>query len=58
MTVSYKKLWKLCIDKDINKTKLRELSGLSPANSTIIKRRSSKYGIALANCKCAEMQHC
>jgi DNA-binding Xre family transcriptional regulator len=31
MTVNYKKLWKLCIDKDINKTKLRELSGLSPA---------------------------
>jgi DNA-binding Xre family transcriptional regulator len=31
MTVSYKKLWKLCIDKDINKTQLREMSGLSPA---------------------------
>lgn len=31
MTVSYKKLWKLCIDKDINKTQLRQMAHLSPA---------------------------
>jgi DNA-binding Xre family transcriptional regulator len=31
MAVSYKKLWKVCIDKDITKTQLRSLAGLSPA---------------------------
>ena len=31
MEISYKKLWKLCIDKDITKTQLRELAQLSPA---------------------------
>jgi len=31
MTVSYKKLWKICIDKDVTKTQLRELAHLSPA---------------------------
>ncbi|TCL58882.1 DNA-binding Xre family transcriptional regulator [Kineothrix alysoides] len=31
MTVSYKKLWKLCIDKDINKTQLRKMAHVSPA---------------------------
>ena len=29
MAVSYKKLWKLLIDKDINKTKLREEAKIS-----------------------------
>jgi len=32
MSVSYKKLWKLCIDKEINKTELRELAQVSPAS--------------------------
>ena len=31
MAVSYKKLWKLCIDKEITKTQLRTLAQLSPA---------------------------
>jgi len=31
MNISYKKLWKLCIDKDITKTQLREVAQLSPA---------------------------
>ena len=31
MAISYKKLWKVCIDKDITKTQLRELAQLSPA---------------------------
>lgn len=30
MCVSYKKLWKLLIDKDINKADLRRVTGLSP----------------------------
>ena len=29
MAVSYSKLWKLLIDKGINKTTLREMSGIS-----------------------------
>ena len=32
MAISYKKLWKLCIDKEINKTGLRELAQVSPAS--------------------------
>lgn len=40
MTVSYKKLWKLLIDKDITKTQLRELAHLSPA--TIAKLSKGK----------------
>lgn len=30
-TFSYKPLWKLLIDKDLNKTQLQHLAGLSPA---------------------------
>jgi len=30
MSTSYKKLWKLLIDKDMNKTDLRKLTGVSP----------------------------
>ena len=32
MRVSYKKLWKLLIDKDMTKTDLREASGISSAS--------------------------
>ena len=32
MAVSYKKLWKLLIDKGMNKKELRELSGISTAS--------------------------
>lgn len=31
MSVSYNKLWKLLIDRGMNKTALREKTGLSPA---------------------------
>lgn len=30
MSISYNKLWKLLIDLDMNKTQLREISGVSP----------------------------
>ena len=30
MNVTYKKLWKLLIDLNMNKTQLREISGVSP----------------------------
>lgn len=34
MAVSYKKLWKLLIDKDIRKKELCEKAGISPATIT------------------------
>lgn len=34
MMVSYKKLWKLLIDKDMKKKDLCELAGISPASVT------------------------
>ena len=34
MAVSYKKLWKLLIDKDIKKKDLSTMSGVSPATIT------------------------
>lgn len=35
MIISYKKLWKLLIDRDLKKKDLRQMSGISP--STIAK---------------------
>jgi len=32
MTISYKKLWKLLIDKDMKKKDLCEVAGISPAS--------------------------
>lgn len=32
MHISYNKLWKLLIDKNLNKQKLREMSGVSSAS--------------------------
>ena len=34
MSVSYKKLWKLLIDKDIKKKDLSSMAGVSPATIT------------------------
>ena len=34
MAVSYKKLWKLVIDKDIKKKDLSSMAGISPATIT------------------------
>ena len=34
MAVSYKKLWKVLIDKDIKKKELSALAGISPATIT------------------------
>ena len=41
MSVCYKKLWKLIIDKDISKTELREKSGV--AASTFSKMNRNEY---------------
>lgn len=34
MTISYKKLWKLLIDKDMKKKDLQQLAGISAASIT------------------------
>ncbi len=34
MTISYKKLWKLLIDKDMKKKDLQQLAGISAASVT------------------------
>lgn len=36
--ISYKPLWKLLIDREISKQKLRELTGLSPASISKLTR--------------------
>ena len=41
MTVSYNKLWKIMIDRNINKTELRHLSGIS----TVTLAKLGKYQI-------------
>lgn len=37
MAVSYKKLWKLLIDRDMKKSTLCKLAGISPASITKMK---------------------
>ena len=41
MNVNYKKLWKLLIDKDINKSELRKRSGI--AASTLSRMNKNEY---------------
>ena len=38
MTVSYKKLWKLLIDKDMTAAQLRERTGIAPNTMTKLRR--------------------
>lgn len=41
MAVSYNKLWKLLIDKNLNKTKLRDMTKIS--NQTLSKLSKNQY---------------
>ncbi|TAH59523.1 MAG: XRE family transcriptional regulator [Gottschalkiaceae bacterium] len=38
MSVSYKKLWKLIIDKDMTNVEVRKATGISPATFTKLKK--------------------
>ena len=38
MAISYKKLWKLLIDKDITAAQLRERTGIAPNTMTKLRR--------------------
>ena len=55
MALSYNKLWKLLIDKNINKTKLHELSKLSPATITkLAKGETVNTAVLEKICKCLQ----
>ncbi|MCL2630639.1 MAG: helix-turn-helix transcriptional regulator [Firmicutes bacterium] len=52
MAVSYKKLWHLLIDKDLKKTELREMCGISPATmAKLTKGDNITTDILLRICK-------
>ena len=52
MTISYNKLWKLMIDKNINKTKLREEAGISSnAMTKLGKNESVQLEVLAKICK-------
>jgi len=56
MSVSYKKLWKLLIDKDMNKTDLRNATGIS---SFTIARMTRGEDVSTAILKrICEVLHC
>ena len=38
MTISYKKLWIMCAEKEMSKAELRRRAGLSPATLTKLRR--------------------
>lgn len=38
MQISYKKLWIMCVEREISKGELRKLSGISPATFTKLRR--------------------
>ena len=55
MVISYKKLWKLLIDKDMKKRDLREAAQLS--SSTVAKlTHAQKHTTAQHNNKCPALQ--
>lgn len=52
MSISYNKLWKLMIDKNINKTKLRTLAGItSNAMAKLGKNESVQLETLVKICK-------
>ena len=52
MSISYNKLWKLMIDKNMNKTKLRTLSGItSNAMAKLGKNESVQLETLVKICK-------
>ena len=52
MAVSYKKLWHLLIDRNLKKTELREMSGISPATmAKLTKGENVTTDILIRICK-------
>lgn len=56
MNVTYKKLWKLLIDKDMNKTDLRNATGIS--TSTIAKMSRGEDVAVLTLTKICDVLKC
>ena len=56
MSVSYKKLWILCAQREISKAELRKQSGLSPATFTKLRRNQEVSLTALM--KIAQVMGC
>lgn len=52
MSVSYKKLWKLIIDKDMTNVSVRKAAGISPVTFTKIKKNEIvSLNVLLKLCK-------
>ena len=43
MAISYKKLWKLLIDKDMSAARLREITGIAPNTMTKLRKDEEVY---------------
>ena len=56
MKVSYKKLWYLCVEREIGKAELRKRTGLSSATFTKLRRNQEVNLSALL--KIAEVMKC
>lgn len=55
MDVSYKKLWKLIIDKDMTNVEVRKSAKISPATFTKLKKNEVvSLGVLLKICKILE----
>lgn len=55
MKVSYNKLWKLLIDMNLNKTKLREMAQMSPNTMAKLGKRNNFHGYHFENMRSLEM---
>lgn len=56
MTISYKKLWIMCAEKEMSKAELRRQTGLSPATLTKLRRNAAVSMEVLM--KIAEVMDC
>ena len=55
MSISYNRLWKLMIDKNINKTKLRTQAGISSnAMAKLGKNESVQIDVLVKICNCLD----
>ena len=55
MAISYKKLWKLLIDKDMTAVQLRERTGIAPNTMTKL-RRDEEVSMAVLIKICAALE--
>ena len=57
MNISYKKLWKLIIDKDMTNVEVRKATGISPATFTKLKKNELvSLDVLLKLCKCLDCE--